>query len=82
MVHVAGWGVPDAWHAGRYKLGVGGALLVLSPWEGENIWQGISYCESPPQALEVCPPHHLPPLQHLAEAIFELLMYQAKGGGT
>ena len=51
------------------------------PWEGDKLWLEIFYQESPPQSLEVLPTHPLSPLQRLAEALVELMMYRVKEGG-
>ena len=50
------------------------------PWEGNKFGTEISRRESLPQALEVWSPNPLLPLQHLAEDLIELLLYQAQEG--
>ena len=49
-----------------------------SPWKGDQFGSEIYRSKIPLQALEVRPNYPFLPLQHLPEALVELLLDQAK----
>ena len=66
---------------GRCGRGLGSFRQGDPPWEGNQFGPEITCSKRLPQDLEVRLTYPFQPLQRLPEAIFEILLEQAKEGG-